>query len=145
MTIYLLLLALLIPSSTSPAQHPNIERTKPSLPQTAEVRLDGKEVIRGTFRASCLAPWTKDVPGTYETTFNGYSLRIEENPPAGINTLSYARGIVLYAPDGTRYGKVWGASTKLSKDERGIHFQARLDSQYPAQSPIDIDVRIFCI
>jgi hypothetical protein len=107
--------------------------------------LNGGETLQGTFRASCLTPWAKDVPGTYEAAFNNYTLRIEENPPAGINTLSYARGIVLYTPNGTRYGKVWDTSTKLSKDERGIHVQARLDSQYSAQPPIDIDVRIFCI
>lgn len=145
MKMYLLLLALLSPIPFYFVTYSKTEVVDVPLPQTAQIRLDGQERLQGTFRASCQAPWAKDAPGTYETTFNGYTLRIEENPPAGINTLSYARGITLYAPNGTRYGKVWDASTKSSKDDRGIHVQARLDSQYPAQSPIDIDVRIFCI
>ncbi|MBP9710537.1 hypothetical protein KBD61_05975 [Patescibacteria group bacterium] len=144
MKMYFLLLAALSPIPFYFITYSKTKVLDTPLPQTAQIRLDGEETLQGTFRASCQAPWTRDVPGTYEATFNDYTLRIEENPPAGINTLSYARGIVLYTPNGTRYGKVWDTSTKLSKDERGVHVQARLDSQYPARSPIDIDVRIFC-
>jgi len=89
-------------------------------------------------------PWDGNVAATYEATFDGYNLRVEENPSALGPTLSYARGIVLYTPGGDRYARAWDASTTLLKDDHGIQIRARLDPSIPGGAPVDLDARFFC-